>query len=148
MRWQQGMVPTYYDGYEYGGHDPGYEADLEAFIQEASPDICGQRGSQGGQCGLVPEHDGHHYPVRVVRVEPELDPWERGRDAAEWTAQPREPEPLPRVLAPEESAPPAPDPSKLPDGTPHPNQLLADLGWRAQGGWYVRQREADREPGE
>lgn len=90
----QGMVPTYYDGFEYGGHDPGYEADREEFVREASR------------------------------------------------------EPLPRVLEPEESAQPAPPPARLPDGTPHPNPFLAERGWQSQGGWYVRQRQGDREPGE
>jgi hypothetical protein len=47
-------------------------------------------------------------------------------------------QPLPRVLAPGESAPAAPDPTQLPDGTPHPNSLLAGFGWQVQGGRYVR----------
>jgi hypothetical protein len=47
-------------------------------------------------------------------------------------------QPLPRVLALGESAPAAPDPTLLPDGTPHPNPLLAVLGWQVQGGRYLR----------
>jgi hypothetical protein len=57
------------------------------------------------------------------------------------------PEPLPRLLTPGESASPAPDPTHLPDGLPHPNQFLAEHGWATQGGWYVRQAEHQLEAG-
>jgi hypothetical protein len=57
------------------------------------------------------------------------------------------PEPLPRILAPGQSAAPAPDPTRLPDGIPHPNPFLAEHGWATQDGWYVRQAEHQLEAG-
>lgn len=36
-------------------------------IAEEQARICGHPGNRGGVCGLVPDHDGPHQPVRVVR---------------------------------------------------------------------------------
>jgi hypothetical protein len=55
-------------------------------------DLCGEPGSRGGACGLVPGHEGNHFPVRVCELNPPPavrrhepggydDGWERGRDA-------------------------------------------------------------------
>ena len=32
----------------------------------AQRDICGKPGPRGGQCGLVPDHGGRHFPVHVI----------------------------------------------------------------------------------
>ena len=87
----------------------------------------------------------------------EPEPWESGPDAAAWTpalidadSEQRQglipgPDPLPRVLSPAESAAPAPDPTRLPDGIPHPNPFLAEHGWATHDGWYVRQPELEHQ---
>jgi hypothetical protein len=59
-------------------------------------------------------------------------------DVGHWPAQ-VQPEPLPRLLEPAETNPVrAPRAVTLPDGTPHADPFLAERGWQAQGGLYVR----------
>jgi len=147
----------------------GLDAEIGRLAQQyPEPDLCGQPGAHGGQRGLVPGHDGRHQPVHALRPDPgpvpdgaisvlEPEPWESGPDAAAWTpalagagSEQRQgpvpgPDPLPRVLTPAESAAPAPDPTRLPDGLPHPNPLLAEHGWATHGGWYVRQPELEHQ---
>jgi hypothetical protein len=56
--------------------------------------------------------------------------------------------PLPRVLDPSQASPVrAPVAATLADGTPHADPLLAERGWQAQGGVYVRQPHAQLEAG-
>jgi hypothetical protein len=59
-----------------------------------------------------------------------------------------QPTPLPRQLGPAEAADAlAPLAAELPDGTPHAHPFLAERGWQAQGGLYVRQAQAQAEAG-
>jgi hypothetical protein len=54
--------------------------------------------------------------------------------------------PLPRVLDPSQASPVlAPVAATLPDGTPHADPLLAERGWQAQRGVYVRQAQPQAE---
>jgi hypothetical protein len=55
-------------------------------------------------------------------------------------------QPLPRVLTPWESAPPAPPAHELPDGTPHPDARLASHGWVVRHGIYVREPVTEPTP--
>jgi hypothetical protein len=54
---------------------------------------------------------------------------------------------LPRLLDPAAEAPRAPEAWRLPDGTPHPDPVLAARGWQAQGGIYHRVPQAELEAG-
>lgn len=49
-----------------------------------SPDICGHPGRHGGTCGLIPGHDGRHFPVRVVQADPTADAATWEKDAMRW----------------------------------------------------------------
>jgi hypothetical protein len=56
--------------------------------------------------------------------------------------------PLPRVLDASTASPAlAPVAATLADGTPHADPFLADRGWQAQGGIYIRQPMAQLEAG-
>ena len=46
----------------------------------------------------------------------------------------------------EQDRPAAPAAATLPDGTPHADPFLAERGWQAQGGLYVRRPPADPAP--
>jgi hypothetical protein len=67
-----------------------------------------------------------------------------------WAAEPQDAGrfPLPRVLDPSQASPVrAPVAATLADGTPHADPLLAERGWQARGGLYVRQPQTQLEAG-
>jgi hypothetical protein len=73
---------------------------------------------------------------------------DRLAEATAWLYQaPLPPDGLPRLLDPAAEAPRAPEAWRLPDGTPHPDPVLAARGWQAQGGIYHRVPQAELEAG-
>lgn len=123
-------------------HDPGCRND---------PALAGSRmpGPEPGEDAArwTPEMDApddpYGFPERA-----EADP-----EAAHFgwaTAEPQDAGrfPLPRVLDPDQASPvPAPVAAALAGGTPHADPFLAERGWQARSGVYVRQPQAQLEAG-
>jgi hypothetical protein len=126
------------------------------FLREALGDAIEYRRAEAGDCadcaaeygGLCYDHAGDEmaadrYADRLAQLNAE-------DELAEATARlyetPYPPAGLPRLLDPAGAAPRAPEATGLPDGTPHPDPVLAARGWQTTlGGMYHRVPQPEME---
>jgi hypothetical protein len=124
----------------------GLLADAIEYRRAEAGDCADCAAQCGGLCydHVADEEKAGQYAGRLAQ----LDAEDRLAQAAAWLYEaPLPPDGLPRLLDPAAEAPRAPEAWRLPDGTPHPDPVLAARGWQTQGGIYHRVPQAELEAG-